>query len=108
MKKRLLSYDPATKIAEYHHYDHSTKQTTIETVQDVEGVLKRAKALANNSDYKRKGIKEDWYHFATVPNAVIMELLTKYHLDVNRKDDLPKIEQVLKRDYKALLTVDRI
>lgn len=107
-KKRLLSYDAATKTSTYHHYDNETDTTHIETVQDVSGFLKKTKALANNSDYKRAGIKNDWYHFASVPNAVLMELKSKYNLDWNNKHDLPKIEQVLQRDYKKLLTVDRI
>jgi hypothetical protein len=106
--KRLLSHDPVTRTTTYHHYDPSTNQTLIETVQDVKPILERNKRLANNTDYKKSGIKKDWYHFATVPNVILMELKTKYHLDFNRKEDLPKIEKVLQRDYKRLLTVDRI
>ena len=82
--------------------------TYIEQVQDVEPILEYTKALANDRSYKQKGIKHDWYHFATVPNVVIMELKQKYHLDIFNKDDLKKIESVLQRDYKKLLTVDKI
>lgn len=108
MSKRILDYDPLTKTKTIHHYDWQTDTTHIETVQDVSGILKRTKALANDSSYKRQGIKSDWYHFATVPNVVLLELKTKYGLDYNNKDDLPKIEKVISTDYKYLLTVDKI
>lgn len=106
--KRLLDIDPLTKTKTYHHYDHDTKITRIEQVQDVQNILEQCKRFANDPDYKRKGIKEDYYHFARVPNSILVELLQKYHLDWRKKEDLPKIEQVLTRDYKKLLTVDKI
>lgn len=106
--KRLIDIDPLTNTKTYHHYDHDTGITRIEEVQDVQRFLDQCKALANDGDYKRKGIKEDYYHFARVPNSVLLELMQKYHLDYRRKEDLAKIEQVLARDYKKLLTVDKI
>lgn len=108
MSKRLLDYDPLTRTSTYHHYDKGTDTTHIETIQDVQPFLDKAKRLSGDSSYKRNGIKSDWYHFATVPNMVIMELKSKYNLDINNKDDLSKIEKVLKTDYKKLLTVDRV
>lgn len=108
MSKRVLDHDPLTKTTTYHYYDPMTDQTHIQTVQDVEPFLKRNRELANDSSYKRNGIKKDWYHFATVPNVVLMELKAKYNLDWENKDDLPKIEKVIARDYKKLLTVDKI
>ena len=72
------------------------------------GILDHNKRLANDSSYKQRGIKEDYYHFATVPNVVLMEMMEKHHLDWRRNEDLPMIEKLLSRDYKKLLTVDKI
>ena len=108
MTIRLFSYDPLTKTSVYHHYDHDSKKTYLETVQDVEGILKHCKTLANDSSYKRQGIKEEYYHFATVPNTVLLKIKAEHNLDYNKREDLPKIEVILKRDYKKLLTVDKI
>ncbi len=109
MGKRLLDYDPLTGVKTFHEYDHSSKKTYITQEQDVQKILERNKALANNSDYKRQGIKDDWYHFATVPNTVIVEWRTKYNLDISNKEDLPKIEKLLQSsDYSYLRTVNRI
>lgn len=108
MTKRLLEYDPLTKTTTWFESDGSGKNVRICQQQDVEEVLKYTKRLANDSSYKRKGIKEDWYHFATVPTTILHEILNKHHLRWDRKEDLPKIERILQRDYKKLLTVDKI
>ena len=107
MSKRLLEYDPLTKTSTYFESQGNGK-FVIAQQQDVKAILEHNKRLANDTSYKRQGIKSDWYHFATVPTTVLHEILTKYNLDWNNKDDLPKIEKILQRDYKALLTVDKI
>lgn len=109
MAKRLLDYDKLTRTAVYHDYDHETKQTIITEVQDVEHYLERNKRLANDTDYKRKGIKNDWYHFASVPNGVMVEIMQKHNVDWRNDDDLPKIERILSsNEYRYLRTVDKI
>ena len=107
MSKQLLEYDPITKTSTWFEGD-GHNGFKIAQSQDVQAILDRNKRLANDTNYKRQGIKNDMYHFATVPVTVLHELLTKYGLDWNKDEDLPKIEKVLKRDYKALLTVDKI
>lgn len=107
MSKRLMDYDPFTKTATYHDYDHSTGKTYIQQVQDCKDILERNKRKQNDSIHA--GRKDDWYHFASVPNQVIMEWKTKYNLDVFNEDDLPKIEKLLQsREYMYLRTVNRI
>ena len=106
---RLIEYDAATKTHVYHEYDHSTQQTHILEVQDVRPYLEMNKKLASCDEYKRQGIKEDWYHFASVPNSVLMKFLTEHNLDWRDKDDLKKIEKLLQsNEYSLLRTVDRI
>lgn len=107
MAKRLLDYDPLTKTTTWFEGDGKDGFKICQE-QDVQAILDRNQRLANDSEYKRRGIKEDWYHYATVPNTVLHEILMKYNLDWNNKDDLPKIEKVLQQDYKKLLTVNRI
>lgn len=109
MSKRLIEYDPLTRTGTYHDYDHSSKKTIITTEQDVQAILESNKQMANDSSYKRQGIKDDWYHFARVPNNVLLEIMEKHHIDIFNKDDLPKFEKVLaSNEYRYLRTVDRI
>lgn len=108
MSKRLIEIDPWTATKTYHDYDHSTNTTYITQEQDVELTLKQTRQMRNNPSYQPRGRKEEHYHFARVPNSVLVELMQKYNLDWSRKEDMPRIEKVLERDYKYLLTVDKI
>jgi len=107
MSKRLLEYDPLTGISTYFEGDgHGGFK--IAQSQDVQKILDRNKRLANDTQYKRQGIKTDWYHFATIPVTILHEILQKYNLDWANNDDLPKIEKIIQRDYKKLLTVNKV
>lgn len=108
LMKTLIRYDPTTKMRVWAETDNHTNDIHIVTQQHDKEIVDYCKQLANNSSYKRHGIKNNRYHFATIPNGVVVELMHKYNLSVYNKHDLPKIEKVLKRDYKALLTVDKI
>lgn len=66
---RLL--DDKGGMRTYFDYDHAAQETRIVRVQDVEPILERNKSLANDSDYSRQGIREDWWHYATIPNVVL-------------------------------------
>jgi hypothetical protein len=106
MSKRLLEHDKLTGITTWHEGDGYGGFKIAQT-QDVNAILKYTKELANDNDYKRKGIKTDWYHIATVPVTVLHQILVDHHLDYNSKYDLPKIEKIIARDYKLLMTTDK-
>lgn len=76
--KRLLDYDPETGVTEIFHYDNQTGDVHIETRQDVEPILERNKALRNDEEYTKKGIKEEMWHFAHIPIVVQLKWLKKY------------------------------
>lgn len=109
MSKRLLSYDPVTKTSEWHYYDPSNRKTYIKQTQDVEGILNSNKRKQNSHNTSQFSKKSNWYHFATVPNTVLLDWKQKHGIDWNKKEDLPKIEKLLQsNEYKYLRTVDRI
>lgn len=107
MSKKIIDYDPATRIAEYHCYDDGVM--SIKTVQDCEPIIKANNLKRNSHNTSRFTKKDDMYHFASVPLTVLLDWKTKYGIDWNNKDDLPKIEKLLmSNEYKYLRTVDRI
>ena len=109
MGKKLLNYDPVTRTADWHLYDHDTKKTFIKTVQDCQPILEINKRKQNSHNTSRYMDKGDYYHFASVPNTVLLEWKEKHGVDWNRPEDLPKIEKLLQsREYMYLRTVDRI
>ena len=109
MAKRLLSVDPLSGLKTFHEYDHKSKTTYITESQDVSKILKHNRNLRNNAEYKSGGIKNDYYHFATIPMIMVMKFKNEHNLDVFNKDDLPAIERLLQgSEYMKLRTVDKI
>lgn len=109
MAKRLVDHDVMSGETTFHHYDHDTKTTHIEVYQDVEKVIERNKALQNTEEYKRRGIKQDMMHFATVPNTILMKIMKEHNISPFKQEDMPKWERILSSsDYKYLRTVDKI
>lgn len=105
MSKRIFDVDPLTGITTYHVYDPVNDITSFERVQDVKPFLDANKALANDGDYKRKGIKDSWMHAATIPNIVIEQWL-KEGIDIFNKDHWPQVRRKLNDpNWKHLKTI---
>lgn len=109
--KRLLDYDAQTLTSTFHDYDPLTDTTYIEEVQDVQPILERNKAIQNTggkgklSDYSRQGIKNSWWHTATIPNGVQMKWRQEHGVDIYNKNHWPKVRQLLNSpDYRYLRT----
>jgi len=81
MEKRELSYDPITGLRETWYYDHATGDTHIETTQDCEYAVDGNVALANDTDYSKRGIKNEMWHYAHIPLVVQLRWLTEYGME---------------------------
>ena len=64
-------------VEEWFHYD-SEGNTHIETVQDCEPILDFNKAAQADANYTQKGIKEEFWHYATIPVVVQLQWLNEY------------------------------
>ena len=76
--KRVLDHDPLSGVTEIFHYDELTGDVTIETKQDVEPMLSQNKELQNDENYSKNGIKNEMWHFASIPIIVQLQWLNKY------------------------------
>ena len=97
--KRLLDYNPVSGLREYFEFNHLTGETTITTEQDVETTLDWTKALSRDESYSKKGIKNSFWHYATIPDGVWLELKVKHGIDWN---DLKAIRAKIDSDYPHL------
>lgn len=105
MTRRILDHDAMTGITTYHSYDHATKQTVIESEQDVEPIIEQNIALYNDDDYKKKGIKNSWWHVANIPNNIINKWLLEDGIDVFNKNHFDRVKKKLQDpDYRYLRT----
>ena len=104
MDKRLLSIDPLTGVQTWHYYDPVTDVTTFESCQDIEPIINMNKSL-HNTDYQKKGIKEDWMHAAQIPVIVQERWLRKFGVNIYEKEHWPWVKRLLNDpEFKYLKT----
>lgn len=101
---RLL--EQANGVTQKLHYDELTDKITITTEQDLSAFLDRQRAMRNNEDYSRKGIKEEFWHYASIPNVVIAELKAK-GIDVFNKDHMKRVLAEINANYPYLKATDK-
>ena len=109
MTKRLLDYDPLNGVSCYFEYEPSSDRMVLTHEQDVGKIIDSNKQSANDQEKTKRGIKNDWWKYASVPVVVQMEWLNKYGVDMNNKDHMPRVFKLLNSpDYKYLKTTDKV
>ena len=102
----LFDVDPETGMKEYFDYDPVKDQVFMTYEQDVTHFLDRMNAIRNNPEISAKGIKEEWWLYASIPQVVEMALMNK-GLDLNNKDHMPAILKEINANYPYLKATDK-
>lgn len=97
----LFDHDPETGVTEYFDYDPINDSVSITTTQDVTHFLDRMNAIRSNPEISQKGMKEDWWCYASIPVTVELELRKKgLHLD--NRDHMKAILREINANYPYL------
>lgn len=102
----LFDYDPETGVREYFDYDPIKDQVSITTEQDVTGFLDRMNDIRNTPEISAKGIKEDWWLYASIPTVVELELLKK-GLKLSDKNHMKAILKEINANYPYIRATDK-
>lgn len=106
MAKRLLDWNPVT--GERVWFDYGTDDRLVVThEQDVEGILDMSHARAVDGEYSKRGIKNDMWHYARVPNAIILEMKQKHGVDFFDRGHAKKVFHLLNTEYARFKTTDK-
>lgn len=106
--ERFLSFDPTTGLSEWHMHDPDTDTTTIITRGDSEPYLEMNKKMANDVEFTRKGIKDEFWLYASIPPAIQVKWLIEKGVDVYNKHHGPQISRLLEDpDYRYLKTTTK-
>ena len=97
----LFDFDSETGVKTMFDYDPISDSIMMTYEQDVSGFLDRMNMMRNNEDYSKKGIKEEWWHYCSIPPVVEMELMRK-GLSLSRKDDHKAIFKEINANYPYL------
>ena len=86
MTRRLLDRDPLTGVDTWFEYRASTDTGVITHTQDVQPFIERNKIAQNDDDKTKRGIKKDWWKFASIPDVVWIGWRNSEGLDIWNKD----------------------
>jgi len=107
MAERLIHRDSDTGLEVYHDYDPLTDSMQIIHRAEATPVLEANKALANDRDYTRKGMKQEFVKYASIPAGVVVDWLVNRGVDVYNKEHSKKVwELVNLPEYRYLKTTD--
>ncbi len=104
MTKRVVGVSP-DGLVQYHKYEHHTDTHYRIYEQDVEADREMCKALQNDPDYSKQGIKKEWQHTAHYSAVDCMEMMKKFGVSplTNPKEAL----QIAKVHMPWCLTVPK-
>lgn len=101
--KHLIDYDPIRGISCY--FEQNGNEFILHHEQDVEAILDTNKRLANLDNYSKKGIKKGMYHYACIPDILIMKWTKEVGSDIlaphNKKELFKRLNHP---DYRYLKT----
>ena len=108
MSKRLIDTDPVTGLATWHDYDSVTDTTTIGYSADSSPIIERNKAIQNDTEISKYGIKEGWWLYASIPAEVQVMWMIEHGIDILNKDHGPRISKLLNDpEYRYLKTTSK-
>jgi hypothetical protein len=103
----LIDFDPLSGQA-IHAEWKSDGSFILHHSQDVRPFLERTKALQNDDDYTRKGFKEEWWHYASIPNVLIEKWKREKGVDLFNKAHRKKVFELLNDpEYRFLKATSR-
>ena len=70
MSKRLLDYNPLTGESTWFTAN-SDGTISLTKEQDVTSIIEMNKAIANEDDITKAGIKKGWWKYASIPNIFV-------------------------------------
>ncbi len=84
--KRLIDRNPITGEAVWWDYRESDDSVTITHTQDVEPLVERNLIARNDDDKTKRGIKNDFWKYASIPNIVWMKWKSEKGIDLFNRD----------------------
>ena len=101
MAKRILDYNPLTGMTVGFDFDHANDQIVITHSQDASAVIEDNKWALLDLDAHKQAAKDEWAHYAKIPEIVILEIKAKYGVDFFNPDHFKRFMSILNSpDYK--------
>jgi hypothetical protein len=106
MARHVLDYDPVTGVTTYFDYDHAMQKVILTHSQDVTKALDLASELRADTDRTKKGIKEDFLHYAIIPPIIQLEMKQKHGVNFWNKHEDPQVYKLINDEYSRFKVTD--
>lgn len=93
-----FDHNPDTGVVQFYDYDPLSDTHTITSVQDVSAFLDEMKRRRDDPDYWKKGVKEEFAHYATIP-AIVEIQLRKKGIDIYNRDQTKEIIKEIEQNF---------
>src|SRR5688572_30266865 len=104
--ERFFDYDPFTGVRTYFSCDEKGNDWTFTYKYDpVTYELEASKSIQNDDDHWKDGVKNNWVHFAHIPNQVLHQWATQ---GVDIRDPKELFKMVERPEYKYLKLVNKV
>jgi hypothetical protein len=101
--KEVLDFNPLT--GETTRFESDGEKFRIVQYQDISPILDGNKRLAADESHSRKGIKNDMWHYATIPNTVALKWKQEKGVDIFNPEHRKKMFKLLNDpEYSYLKT----
>lgn len=104
---RVLDFNPLTGERVLFDYDAHQDRMVLTHQQDVRRELDFAHNKSVDDSATQRGIKNDLWHYARVPNIVILEMKQKHGVDFFDRNHKKKVFELLNTEYKWCKTTDK-
>ncbi len=108
MTRRLLDFNPLTGEECWFQYDAHTDQAVMTHEQDVSRVLDYSHARMVDDDYTKKGIRDDMWHYAHVPNIVILDMKQRFGVDFYDRNHKGRVIDLINSEYPYCKTTSKV
>jgi hypothetical protein len=103
---KFLDYDPLRGLTTYEDRTQGGNMQ-LHYQQDVEPVLDLAKYERTHGLADKAGKKQELYLYARIPAVVQLKLKYEHGLDMNNRNHLKRIFDVINREYPHLKCTDK-
>jgi hypothetical protein len=99
----FFDYNPDTGVTQTFDYDPVTENVTLSSSQNLDSFFEAVKQRRDNPDAWKKGVKEEWAHYASIPHVIEMKLREE-GIDINNPNQTKELLKAINTKYPFLKT----
>ena len=97
----FFDFNKDTGVTQTFHYDDATGAVSLTSHQNLDAFFAEVKRKRDDPDAWKKGVKEEWAHYASIPPVIEMQLRKK-GIDINNPLQTKELLKEINTNYPFL------